>query len=117
MPVTRHIKIKAAANPYNPEWDDYFDTRYTCKWFSSQWGRSKLRRLWRQQNGLCPVCQQKFKGETSINVHHIVERYKGGGDNLDNLVMLHPNCHRQIHSLMKLGVDSKFVSTHLTSGS
>ena len=117
VPVTRHIKIKAAANPYDPEWDDYFETRYTRKWFCSKWGRSKLRRLWRQQNGLCPVCQQGFKGETSIHVHHIVERCKGGGDHLDNLVMLHPNCHRQVHYLMKLGADTRFVSAHLTAGS
>jgi hypothetical protein len=33
------------------------------------------------------------------------------------LVMLHPNCHRQIHSLMKLGADTHFVSAHLTAGS
>jgi 5-methylcytosine-specific restriction endonuclease McrA len=23
----------------------------------------------------------------------------GGSDRLDNLVLLHPNCHRQVHSL------------------
>ena len=117
VPVTRHVKIKAEANPFDPEWESYFETRYTRKWFCSKWGRSKLRRLWRQQNGLCPVCQQKFKGETSIHVHHIVARCMGGGDSLDNLVMLHPNCHRQIHSLMKLGADTGFVSAHLTAGS
>ena len=117
VPVTRHIKIKADANPYDPEWDDYFETRYTRKWFSSKWGKTKLRRLWRKQNGLCPICQQRFLGETSIHVHHIVRRCEGGGDGLYNLVMLHPNCHRQIHSLMKLGVDKQFISTILTTGS
>ncbi|MCK5355482.1 MAG: group II intron reverse transcriptase/maturase, partial [Methyloprofundus sp.] len=113
VPVTRHIKIKAEANPYDPEWDDYFEVRYTRKWFSSKWGRSKLRRIWRQQKGLCPMCRQGFKGETSIHVHHIIERCQGGGDGLNNLVMLHPNCHRQVHYLMKLGADTRFVSAHL----
>jgi len=76
--LTRHIKIKAEANPYDPVWDDYFETRNTRKWFCSKWGRSKLRRLWWQQNGLCPVCQQKFKGETSIHVHTHCGTVQGG---------------------------------------
>jgi RNA-directed DNA polymerase len=100
-PVTRHVKVRAKANPYDPEWDDYFEERTTRKWFSSKWGRSKLRSIWKQQGGLCPVCQQGFNGETSIHVHHIVERCNGGGNELDNLVMLHPNCHRQVHHLSK----------------
>jgi hypothetical protein len=28
-----------------------------------------------------------------------------GWSDLDNLVLLHPNCHRQVHHLMKLGAD------------
>ncbi len=36
VPVTRHIKIKAEANPFDPEGDDYFGVRYTQKWFSSK---------------------------------------------------------------------------------
>ncbi|WP_245659059.1 HNH endonuclease [Marinomonas spartinae] len=27
----------------------------------------------------------------------MVERHKGGSDKLDNLVLLHPNCHRKLH--------------------
>ena len=52
VPVTRHVKIKAEANPFDPEWENYFETRYTRKWFCSKWGRSKLRRLWRQTEWL-----------------------------------------------------------------
>jgi hypothetical protein len=33
------------------------------------------------------------------------------------LVMLHPNCHRQVHSLMKLEADTHFISVHLAAGS
>lgn len=116
VPVTRHTKVKGKANPYDPDWDDYFEARYTKKWFSSKWGRTKMRSLWRQQSGICPVCQQGFSGETSIHVHHILERSKGGSDRLDNLVMLHPNCHRQVHHLMNLGADMRFLSAHLTTG-
>jgi len=61
------------------------------------------------------MCRQGFKGETSIHVHHIIERCQGDG--LTNLVMLHPSCHRQVHYLMKLGADTSFVSAHLIAGS
>ena len=89
----------------------------TKKWgHTKKWGCSKLRRIWRQQKGLCPMCRQGFKGETSIHVHHIIKRCKGG-DSLNNLVMLHPNCHHQVHYLMKLGADTSFVSAHLIAGS
>ena len=34
------------------------------------------------------------------DLHHIVYRTRGGGDEADNLMMLHPNCHRQYHAKM-----------------
>ena len=116
-PVTRHIKIQGKANPFDPAWESYFEQRYMKKWQSSKWGKSKLRTLWRRQNGYCPVCGQGFKGDTAIHAHHLIERCKGGSDNLDNLVLLHPNCHRQVHHLMKLGADMSFLSATSTAGS
>ncbi|WP_295509365.1 HNH endonuclease [uncultured Pseudoalteromonas sp.] len=44
------------------------------------------------------MCRHKITKETGWNNHHIVERVKGGSDEPDNLVLLHPNCHRQLHS-------------------
>ncbi len=104
VPVTRHIKVKAQANPYDPEWDGYFEERYLWKWLNSNWGRGKLRSLWEIQEGLCPICGYGFTDETDIHVHHRMERSKGGDDCLDNLVLLHPNCHRQVHHLIDLGI-------------
>jgi RNA-directed DNA polymerase len=117
VPVTRHVKVKGKANPFDPEWENYFEQRYLQKWKSSKWGKSKLRSLWKQQGGKCPMCNQPFNGESSIHTHHIVERCKGGGDNMENLVLLHPNCHRQVHHLMKIGADIRFLSAQLTAGS
>lgn len=54
--------------------------------------------LWVRQKKNCPMCKQHITHETGWNVHHIVEKCKGGSDLLDNLVLLHPNCHRQLHS-------------------
>ncbi|NJS08627.1 HNH endonuclease, partial [Escherichia coli] len=32
------------------------------------------------------------------NVHHLLKKSLGGSDDVSNLVLLHPNCHRQLHS-------------------
>ena len=39
-----------------------------------------------------------LKEEEPWNVHHRVRRTQGGSDSLDNLELLHANCHEQWHS-------------------
>ncbi|MGH8549884.1 MAG: HNH endonuclease signature motif containing protein [Methylococcales bacterium] len=58
----------------------------------------KLLRLWWNQEKECPICRQKITKETGWHVHHILPKSEGGKDNPSNLVTVHPNCHRQIHS-------------------
>jgi hypothetical protein len=67
------------------------------KYFGSIGGRN-WRFLWKAQDGLCPVCNQKITELTGWHNHHIVWRSLGGSDRTENRVLLHPNCHRQIHS-------------------
>ena len=54
IPIVRHVKVKAAANPYDPKWEPYFEKRLQRKMAAT------------------------------------------------NLVLLHPTCHRQVHSLVRL---------------
>ena len=95
--IRRHKLIKGEANPYDLRWEEYFDQRVGVKWMQST-SRKKLSALWRNQEGKCPVCGQKITKETGWNIHHILYRVHGGTDTLTNLSLLHPNCHRQIHS-------------------
>jgi RNA-directed DNA polymerase len=44
------------------------------------------------------VCNQKLTEVSGWHVHHIQPKKNGGKDIISNLVMVHPNCHRQIHS-------------------
>jgi RNA-directed DNA polymerase len=97
-PIKRHLKIKAQANPYDPEWEPYFETRLGVKMAASLKGRRSLLYLWREQDGICPVCKQSITTLTGWHNHHIVWRSKGGSDGAANRVLLHPNCHRQVHS-------------------
>lgn len=61
-------------------------------------GNKKVRALWRKQDKRCLCCKQLITQETGWNIHHKVERVKGGANELSNLELLHPNCHRQKHS-------------------
>ncbi len=58
----------------------------------------RIWKLWSRQDGRCPVCSQLITADTDWHAHHIVWRVKGGSDRLDNLGLLHPDCHRQVHS-------------------
>ncbi len=97
-PIRRHIKIRSQANPYDPAWETYFEKRLGIKMRSNLSNRWKLLYLWEKQNGICPVCSQKITDLTKWHHHHIVKRSDGGSDGVENRVLLHPNCHRQVHN-------------------
>lgn len=96
--IKRHVKIKAEANPFDPKWEEYFELRQGFKMEHSLEGRRKLLSLWRSQKGICPVCNRKIDKETGWNNHHILWKSKGGSDGNQNRLLMHPNCHRQVHS-------------------
>jgi RNA-directed DNA polymerase len=97
-PIVRHCKIKGAANPYDPEWEHYFEERLKRKTRDTLRGKRQTLRLWLEQEGKCPICGERVTEEDEWDTHHIRPRVAGGEDVLDNLVLLHPNCHRQVHS-------------------
>jgi RNA-directed DNA polymerase len=97
-PYKRHRKIKGEANPFDPQFETYFEQRLDVKMLDNLRGRRQLIRLWKAQNGICPVCQQKITKITGWNNHHIVEHTLGGPNTDENRVLLHPNCHKQAHS-------------------
>ncbi len=96
VPIRRHVKVKVGANPFDPEWELYFEQREERRMKLTLHGR--IWKLWQRQKGRCPACRQVVTHDTGWNVHHVVWRTKGGTDRLDNLALLHPNCHRQLHS-------------------
>ena len=96
--IVRHVKIRGEANPYDPAWEDYFDKRLYAKLEATLAGRGQIQWLWREQQGRCPGCGQLLREEEPWQVHHRIRRVDGGGDDLDNLVIYHANCHRQRHS-------------------
>jgi RNA-directed DNA polymerase len=98
VPIQRHIKIRSDANPYDPDWELYFEQRYATQTRDALKGRGMTLSLWMEQQGICPVCHQLLTHETGWHNHHIVWRSLGGGDEQRNRILVHPTCHEQIHS-------------------
>ena len=98
IPVTRYIKVRQKANPYDPAWEVYFEERWGLKMARTLAGRKRLLNLWKEQGGICPVCNQKITTITSWHNHHLIWKSMGGSDQSKNRVLLHPNCHNLVHS-------------------
>lgn len=96
--IVRHHKIRQDAHPYDPQWELYLERRIYLHIEDDLWDRPRLRRQWRAQQGICPICQQLITINTGWDNHHITFRVYGGSDDIDNKVLLHPNCHRQFHN-------------------
>jgi hypothetical protein len=59
-PIQRHVKVKSAANPYDPAHETYFEKREGDYMAGTFRGTRTLRFLWRFQRGVCPVCNTKI---------------------------------------------------------
>jgi len=96
--IQRHTPIQGEANPFDPAWEVYFEKRLGVKMAQNLKGRRQLRHLWEEQKGICPMCRQKITQITGWHNHHIIGKSKGGTHHAANRVLLHPTCHRQLHS-------------------
>lgn len=96
--IRRHVKIIGKANPYDPAWEMYFEQRLDDQLSERLEWQTKVRNLWKSQEGKCPVCEQAITLASGWHSHHIVWQSKGGTNSLENRVLLHPNCHRQVHA-------------------
>src|SRR5216684_2065942 len=95
IPITRHIKVRAEANPFDALWALYFERRDQRRMQETldRWNWI----LWQRQRGRCLACGYPITPETGWHVHHVIWKVRGGSDRLDNLALLHPTCHRQVH--------------------
>ena len=97
-PIRRHRKIDCDANPFDPAWESYFEKRLSLIMESDLKGKKRLLHLWRTQAGKCLKCGERITKESGWHVHHVLPKAQGGSDKSGNLVLLHPDCHRQVHS-------------------
>lgn len=97
--IVRHVKITGEFNPYDPNWEKYGETLRQKRMLKSMSYRKEWIRLYVDQDGKCALCNYPMDFDTGWHDHHIEYRMAGGSDALGNRVLLHPNCHHQLHSL------------------
>jgi RNA-directed DNA polymerase len=95
--IRRHVKVKGEANPYDPTWRSYFERRSDAEMVRLLADRPYLLSLWERQRGRCPRCGQPITRPSEWHNHHIVRKIDGGSEAPANHVLLHPDCHRQVH--------------------
>lgn len=86
--IIRHIKIRKEANPYDPEWDVYFEEREGDRMFGSMTGRKRLKEMWSKQGRKCPMCGDEINKESGWKIHINESNRK---------VIIHPDCHKRFH--------------------
>lgn len=96
--IERHKKIKGEYHPFDPAWEQYGEQLRQERMWKSMRYRRQWATLYMSQGGLCAHCGCALTDETGWHDHHLEYRMHGGSDALSNRVLLHPICHRQVHS-------------------
>ena len=88
--IARYVKIKCEANPFDPDWTEYFEKRKTYKMLQSLNGQKSLLYMWERQNRMCPVCGYPINQEQSWGTTQRI--VNGRKVNL----LLHDSCRRSV---------------------
>ncbi len=92
--IVRFPAIRDGANPYDKDWQGYFEERETQKIKISLKGNRTLEKLYRKQKGLCALCSEKLTLENGAEYHKYVH------DNVKQNFLVHKNCHRKIQNFV-----------------
>lgn len=91
--IRRFTKIKAEANPFDKDWQLYFEERADKQMRNEIKGRTIINRLYANQKGCCSYCGGKITLETDFRIHQV-----GNGTNMTK-DLVHPECHEKLHAL------------------
>jgi RNA-directed DNA polymerase len=95
--IKRHKKVKGDYHPFDPSWEQYGEhLRQERLWESVRYRKQWA--LYMSQGGQCAHCGYALTEDTGWHDHHLEYRMHGGSDALFNRVLLHPNCHQQVHA-------------------
>lgn len=84
-------RLRIKASPDNPEEEEYWEKRRSKPTISLR----VKGRLWRIQKGRCWHCEGILDTGEEIAEHH--KDRNRANNRLDNLALIHENCHQQIH--------------------
>ena len=96
--IKRHIKIKQDANPFDLEWEIYFERREKDKLLQKRNGKEQAHYLLEKQNNLCALCKENIPPKTKWEYHFKQRWTHGGSCQCYNLTVVHPDCHERLHA-------------------
>ena len=96
--IKRHALVSKRASPDDPALKEYWEKRNkkSQKSEAIKWS-AKQNQVAHKQDYKCPICKQLLYNNEELHLHHIVPKYKGGKDTLNNLVWVHLFCHHKVH--------------------
>lgn len=74
-----------------------------------------VRDLKKLYNNKCQICDFTFKkdnGENYSETHHVIPLGQNGSDDIKNLIVVCPNCHRQLHYAKNKKYDITYKEEH-----
>lgn len=105
IPIVRYVQIKKNMRVHanDKETREYWQKRvYTNA--LSQVDSIKVEKLIKTQKGICPSCGDPITKDDitwkKVHAHHMLPRSKGGSEKLNNLRLLHQNCHVLAHKVL-----------------
>lgn len=98
-PIKRHLMVKGNNSPFDPSLKEYWLKRNITTQSKTITTGSSMK-IAKKQDFICPVCGNNLYtiGE-SIDIHHLVYKSNGGKSTYSNLMLLHSECHKQVHAL------------------
>lgn len=99
--ISRHVKVKLDANPYDPAWQSYFAWHGKQRVQRSLWHSQGARALWLSQGGLCPACGLPLGGmndwgalQNELGVYPFAPHTPDGQVGPERSCLLHTACRR-----------------------
>lgn len=96
IPIRRHIKIKLSANPFDPDFDAYYERRTSAWMKRNSKGRGIAYRMIKNQHGTCTQCRKAITMNDNWQLHLLTRASRGGSYRSGNLAILHDKCHRDV---------------------
>ena len=62
------------------------------------WRKIVYEAIIKRDGPLCCLCLNEFRTTDRLHCHHVLPVIEGGGDELDNLVIVHGACHTKWHA-------------------
>jgi RNA-directed DNA polymerase len=91
-----HVMVKGTNSPFDPSLKSYWRSRSKVR---TSYSTASDTKIVAKQKYVCPVCSSNLYNKEFLERHHLVYLSNGGKDTPGNLMLLHAECLKKVHSL------------------